>query len=190
MRPVRATLVVCLGAMALGGCTLISTTSQPEIVASANVPLGLLNPTIPFTVDAQVRFVSRDVYLINPLGQLDPMPRLMTSPASVFAALHYLFVGPSVQEQSRGITSALPATLVLNQATVQGGVALVDVSSDLRSLSAPEQRLAVAQMLYTARSFGAARGIRVSIDQVPFSLRLSDGRRVTLVRASDLGITP
>ena len=58
MRSLRRLVVVAACALSLSGCTLVSTSSSPTLVNPNVVPLGLLDPTIPFTDFAQVHFVT------------------------------------------------------------------------------------------------------------------------------------
>ncbi len=186
MRRRSRCLAVLACALSLSGCTLVSTSSSPNVVGSSNVPLGLLSPTIPFTVDQQVHWVTRSVYLVNAQGALVAVGRLMTAPPTLTDVLHYLLGGPNATEQSFGITSALPSTMSLNLATPDGRVAKVDVSSVLRQLSPLEQRVAVAQMLFTVAAIGYTRGIEISTNQTPFALTLANGKKVSLVTPADL----
>ncbi|HEY5303156.1 MAG TPA: hypothetical protein VIJ86_03770 [Acidimicrobiales bacterium] len=175
-----------LCALVLSGCNLVSTSSAPTLINSNNVPLGLLAPTIPFSDFARVLFVTRDVYMVNKSELVVPEPQLVTSPPSLFDVLYYIPVGPTTSEQLRGISSQVPHSLVVNQATIQDGVALVDVSNQLAQLPSVARRVAVAQFLFTAVAMGASEGIRISINQTPFSLTLANGTSVSLITPSDL----
>jgi hypothetical protein len=175
-------------ALALSGCTLVSTSSSPTLVGSKDVPLGLLEPTIPFTVDARVLWVTREVFMVNRSQKVMPVKRLMTSPPTLPEVLYYLVLGPTVNEQSQGITTQVPAgtAMVVNSARIQNGVAHVDISYDLKKIPPVGRRITVAQFLFTAEAMGAAKGIEISINQTPFSLQLANGKVVTLVTPPDL----
>lgn len=179
-------LLVC--ALTFSGCTLVSTSGSPTLINPNNVPLGLLDPTIPFTDFAQVHFVTRQIYLVDQSQHVVPVGRLVTSPPSLAEVLHYVPLGPTVTEQAAGITTQIPSAMVVNQANIPSGngIALIDVSAELRQLPPAAQRLAVAQLLFTARAMGATQGVRISIDQTPFSLRLVNGERASLITPSDL----
>jgi hypothetical protein len=186
MRRVRRAGVVLASALALSGCTLVSTSSAPTLVDGNSVPLGLLSPTIPFTDYARVLFVSRDIYLVNKAQLVVPVSRLVTSPPSLFDVLHYVPVGPTVSEQLAGTTTQVPSALVVNQATILNGIALVDVSAQLAQIPPVARRIAVAQFLFTAVAMGATKGIELSINQTPFFLTLATGARVALVTPAEL----
>ena len=179
-------LVVC--ALSLSGCTLVSTSSSPTLINSNDVPLGLLDPTIPFSDFAQVHFVTRQVYMVDRTEHVIPVGRLVTSPPTLSEVLHYVPLGPTATEQANGVTTQIPSTMVVNQANMPSddGVALVDVSGGLQQLAPAARRLAVAQLLYTAEAMGAIAGIRISINQTPFSLQLVNGTKVSLITPAEL----
>jgi hypothetical protein len=180
--------VLFASALALSGCTLVSTSSSPTLVGSNDVPLGLLEPTIPFTDYARVLWVTRDVYMVNRAQKVMPVKRLMTSPPTLPEVLYYFVLGPTVNEQSQGITTQVPDAhaMVVNSARIRNGVAHVDVSYDLNKIPPVGRRIAVAQFLFTAEAMGAAKGIEISINQTPFSLQLANRKSVTLITPPEL----
>ncbi len=185
MMRLRRLAVMGLSALCLSGCTLVSTSSSPSLINPNNVPLGLLNPTIPFTDYAQVRWVTRDIFLLDHDNQVVPVPRSMTAPPTLAAVFYYETQGPTPIEIANGLTSQV-GTLVVTQANIEDGVALVYVNKALNQLSPAQQRLAAGQLLYTADAMGATRGIEIFIDQTPFTLALRNGEKVQLVTPSDL----
>lgn len=188
MRRLRRLGVLFASALALSGCTLVSTSSSPTLVGSNDVPLGLLDPTIPFTDYARVLWVTRDVYMVNRAQKVMPVKRLMTSPPTLPEVLYYFVLGPTVNEQSQGITTQVPDAhaMVVNSARIRNGVAHVDVSYDLNKIPPVGRRIAVAQFLFTAEAMGAAKGIEISVNQTPFSLQLANGKSVTLITPPEL----
>jgi hypothetical protein len=182
----RHLAALAASALVLSSCTLVSTSSSPSLISSAAVPLGLLEPTIPFTDYAQVRWVTRDIYLLNRSRHLEAVARLMTAPPSLLAALYYVTQGPTTVEMAAGVTTLVPPLLVINQATVHDGVALIDVSKDLSQIPLADQRVAVAQLVFTAAAMGATRGVRLSINQTPYSLKLATGVSVSLITPAQL----
>lgn len=186
MRRLRRLAVLFVSAAALSGCTLVSTSSSPTLVNSNDVPLGLLQPTIPFTDFARVLFVTRDIYMVDAAQLVIPVSQIVTSPPNLLEVLHYIPLGPTSSEQRTGVTTQVPLNLVVNLATIHDGVALVDVSSALTQIPPVGRRIAVAQFLFTAVAMGATKGIEISIDQTPFSLELANGTRVSLITPADL----
>lgn len=188
MRRLHRLGMLFASALALSGCTLVSTSSSPTLVGSNDVPLGLLEPTIPFTDYARVLWVTRDVYMVNRAQKVMPVKRLMTSPPTLPEVLYYFVLGPTVNEQSQGITTQVPDAhaMVVNSARIRNGVAHVDVSYDLNKIPPVGRRIAVAQFLFTAEAMGAAKGIEISVNQTPFSLQLANGKSVTLITPPEL----
>jgi hypothetical protein len=182
----RRLAVLFVSAAALSGCTLVSTSSSPTLINSNDVPLGLLQLTIPFTDRARVLFVTRDIYMVDAAQLVIPVSQIVTSPPNLLEVLHYIPLGPTSSEQHQGVTTQVPLNLVVNLATIQNGVALVDVSSALTQIPPVGRRIAVAQFLFTAVAMGATKGIEISIDQTPFSLTLANGTRASLITPSDL----
>jgi hypothetical protein len=188
MRSVRRLGILLLCTLSLSGCTLVSTSPSPTRVNPNDVPLGLLDPTIPFTDFAQVRFVTREIYMVNRSQRVIPVGRLVTSPPTLAEVLHYVPLGPTATEQAKGITTQVPSTMVINQANIpdDNGIALIDVSTVLKQIPPVARRLAVAQLLFTAEAMGATTGIEISINQTPFALQLANGQYVSLITPADL----
>lgn len=186
MRRLRALSVLLVAGVSLGGCTLVSTSSAPDVISHDSVPLGLLDPTIPFTDYAQVHFVTRDIFLVDRSQQVVPVGRLVPSPPSPLDVVHYVATGPTLVEGARGITTQIPANVTVNQATIHNGVALIDLSNTLAQIPPVGRRVAVAQFLFTAQALGAFRGIQITINQTPFALTLANGHKVTLITPAQL----
>jgi hypothetical protein len=188
MRSLRRLGVLVLCALSLSGCTLVSTSSSPTLIDSNNVPLGLLDPTIPFTDFAQVRFVTREIFMVNRSQRVIPVGRLVTSPPTLAEVLHYVPLGPTATEGANGVITQVPSTMVINQANIpdDNGIALIDVSAVLKQIPPVARRLAVAQLLFTAEAMGATEGIEISINQTPFTLQLANGQYVSLITPADL----
>ena len=120
----------------------------------------------------------RDIYMVNKSELVVPVPQLVTSPPSLFDVLYYIPVGPTTDEQLRGITSQVPHTLVVNQATILNGVALV--TSRINSRNYHPWRVASRwrSFLSTPPWQWARHKDQVSINQTPFSLTLANGTSV------------
>jgi len=181
MRSLRPVLFLALGAVLLSSCTLVSPNAAPLHVPRSNVPLGLLNETIPGTNQARVRFVHQPVYIVDATGRLAPSSRIVPSPPTLESVLQQLLLGPSSIEASAGYTSALPTTLVLDSATVRNDVGYINLATSLDTLSVSQQLLAVGQLVLTADVAGATKGIVVQVVGVVQELITPNGHRLTLV---------
>ena len=181
MRGIRRVAILVVSALCLSGCTLVSTSSSPSLVDPATVPLGLLGLTIPFTPYAQVRWVTRDIYLIAPGQRIVAIPRSMTAPPTLAAVLYYETQGPTPTEMAAGLTSQVPSNLVINQADIQGHVASIDVSKVFNQISTANRRIAVGQLVFAAAAMGATKGIQISVEGLPFTLTLASGAKVKVI---------
>jgi Sporulation and spore germination len=179
-------LAFLLGAsLLLAGCTLVPTGEEPVALPHSAVKFGLLDPTIPNTNGAQVRFVTQPVYVVDATGHLTPSSRIVPSPPTLDSVLRQLVLGPTLIESSAGFTSALPRDLVILQATIAGGVGTIALAKPLSSLTSAEEVLAVGQLVFTAHAVGASAGIEVTVGGVPERLLLPNGRTAVKVTEAD-----
>lgn len=185
MNKLRLLLLLSLGSILLSSCTLVATNPAPAHVAKSNVPLGLLNKTIPGTNGGRVQFVTKPVYIVDASGHLAPSSRLVPSPANLRSIVGQLLLGPSIIEASAGYTSALPLTLTLLTASVRNDIGYINAATSLDTLSVSQQLLAVGQLVLTAYDVGATKGIVVEADGVPQLLLMPNGQRLELASKSD-----
>jgi sporulation and spore germination protein len=182
----RAAAALLVAALALSGCTLVPTDESPNVLSHSAVKFGLLDPTIPNTNGARVRFITQPVYVVDATGHLTPSSRIVPSPATLDSVLRELVLGPTTIETLAGYTSALPRDLVILQATIsKSGLATVALAKPLSSLSPAQEILAVGQLVFTARQVGATAGLEVTVGGVPEKLRLPDGATAVKVTEAD-----
>ena len=139
------------------------------------VKFELLDPTIPGTNGATVKFVTQPVYVVDATGHLTSSSRIVPSPPKLDDVLRELALGPTLIESSVGFTTALPRDLVILQATIRDHVATIALAKPLSNLSPAEEVLAVGQLVFTAHAVGAAAGMEVTVGGVPEPLRLPGG---------------
>ncbi len=171
----RVALFLVLGALALSGCTLVPTNGNPVNLRRTQVKFELLDPTIPGTNGATVKFVTQPVYVVDATGHLTSSSRIVPSPPKLDDVLRELALGPTLIESSVGFTTALPRDLVILQATIRDHVATIALAKPLSNLSPAEEVLAVGQLVFTAHAVGAAAGMEVTVGGVPEPLRLPGG---------------
>ncbi|MGH9019753.1 MAG: GerMN domain-containing protein [Acidimicrobiales bacterium] len=173
-------------ALALSGCTLVTTGSTPAVVQRSDVPFGLLKATIPGTNGGRVRFVTQPIYVVDATGHhLAPTSRIVPSPPTLDSVLHELILGPTAIEASAGYTSAVPKDLVILQATLKHGVAVVALAKPLSSLSRTTEVLALGQLVFTARAVGAVNGVQVTVAGIPEKLLLPSGATTVTATGAD-----
>ena len=188
MSRTRVVATLALGAMLLGGCTLVPTTSAPQIVADNEIPFGLLGPTIPGTNGASVRFITQPVYIVDATGHLSASSRIVPSPPVLATVLRQLILGPTEIETFAGYTSALPKSLVLLSASIKDEVAYVDLATSLSSLGRAQQLLAVGQLTLTSRDVGATKGMVITVGGEVQDLLLPNGTRARIVTPADFDV--
>ena len=185
MRRARTLVGIMVAALLLSGCTLVPTASSPQIVPDAQIPYGLLDPTIPGTNGVSVQFITQPVWIVDATGHLDPASRIVPVPAELAAVLRQLILGPSSIERTAGYTSALPKDLVLVSASIQGGVAYINLATSLSHLSKARQILAVGQLVFTSKDMGATTGVKILEAGHVQELLLPNGAHATLATPAD-----
>ncbi len=185
MRRVGPLLALLAGALAMSGCTLVPTSDKLVIIRDGNVHLGLLNKTIPGTNGAQVRFVIQPVYIVDASNHLAPSSRIVPSPATLDSVLGQLILGPTAIEKSAGYRSALPAGLIVLQATVKNDIAYIDLSKALSTLSHQRQILATGQLMLSVDGVDSTNRMQISVSGVVQASLLANGKRARIVTPAD-----
>jgi hypothetical protein len=187
---VRILLGLLIGAVALSGCTLVSTTSMPQSITPKDVPFCLRCKTIPGTNKGSVHFISQPVYIVDASGHLAPSSRIVPSPPVLESVLRQLIFGPLKIESFAGYTSALPKDLIILSASFRGDIGYVDLATSLSKLPRGQEVLAVGQIVLTAKDVGltvgvALKGIEITVGGVPQVLPIPGGHEEHLVTPAD-----
>lgn len=146
-----------MGGAILTACA-VPDQSQPDIITGSHPvgrPSAVSHPGSP----AAVRI---SVYLVNSSNQLAAVTR-PDSTAGLSTAINALLAGPTGQEQSAGLSSAIPVGTTLKSVRQSGSTADLDFSDALASVSGKEQLLAFAQIVVTADSLTQVDRVRISI---------------------------
>ena len=104
--------------------------------------------------------------------------RDVAPPATLTEVMGALLDGPTSAETSAGLQSFLtgkPADVV---ATVAGGIATVDFTTNPFQIVGPDQTLAVAQAVYTATAQPGVLGVLFEIDGNPIEVPTAAGVQV------------
>lgn len=185
MKRIPTMLGLVAGSLMLSSCSLVPTTSSPQIIARHDIPFGLLGQSIPGTNGGRVRFITQPVYIVDVTGHLAPSSRIVPAPPTLATVLRQLILGPTQIESAAGYSSALPKDLVLIDATVKNTVGFIDLATALTSLSRAQQLLAIGQLVLTANDVGATGGIRISVAGIQQSVLLPNGHHSALASAKD-----
>ena len=185
-------LVVSLLAAALfgvAGCgvgpqsraTLIPSGELPSLEQS---PSPSVSPSPPATASPTAstlaspsppaHFAASTIYLVSNgalVGESRPRSQTGTLPDLLGALLR----GPTDAEASRGVSTAINTSPALLGATVQNGLATVDLSSAFGDIRAPDQVLATAQVVMTSVSFPGVESVQISLGGKAAQMPLADG---------------
>ena len=161
-RPITAGLALT-ATLSLSGC-VVPDDAEPRAVDPSSVPFRLLGTSTTNVTEPEPpnsRQVAIPIYLVgNDTAQLVEVTRVVPAPSSVRAALGELFNGPNPEELSDGLTSAISrSTQLLGVDGPRGGVVIVNLSDDLRSISGQGQRLALAQIVFTVTAAPEVEGV-------------------------------
>jgi hypothetical protein len=157
-------LLLAAVALVVAGCGSKSSAPEPATTAGRTAP-ATTQPTTAETstgaetVPAPAEPRSLDVYFLRN-GKLAAAGRpLPASKAVATAALQALLAGPTSDERSAGLTTAVPAGLRVTRLEVRNGVAIADFQPTLSPIT-PE----FAQIVWTLTQFPSIRRVSVALE--------------------------
>lgn len=150
-----ATIVGGCGLSSQGGPDHVSTHDMTRVGQPA-VPIDTAAPTSTSGVTGQV-----DVYFLR-TQRLVAVPRTVEMIDVPGPAIQALLAGPSDDELTDRVTSAIPSDTPFLDVTVVSGIAVVGVPPQFDSLSVPEQILVVAQLTYTLTGIRGIVGLQLA----------------------------
>jgi spore germination protein GerM len=165
---VFATLCVVL----IGACSA-GDQSEPAVVASGDVPFGLVDrpPESPVRQDDRqpvaLYFLGRDG-----LVQVD---RPVDGEVTPERALRELLAGPSRSERDAGAASALVSSSAARFERARGGVARVALASGFRDSAIGNQPAALAEIVYTLTAFPEIERVSFSVEGKAVAVPRPDG---------------
>jgi hypothetical protein len=121
------------------------------------------------------------IFLVAPTRQvLISAGRSVAPPGTLTSVLDALLGGPTAIESDRNITTALAGGVRLLSATVNAGVAVVDLNRAFGQISGTQQILAVAQIVFTvAGQLGSTVGVQFEITGAPTAVPVGSGAQVS-----------
>jgi spore germination protein GerM len=132
----------------------------------------LLRPT---RATVSVYFVRAD----GTRSTLQDVPRTVGergAEAMLAAAIRALLAGPSAQERTSGLTTAIPAGTKLRSLRIDNTIVLLDLSTEIESGGGSAIMLArFWQLVYTATQFPHAPQVRILVDGVAKSALGGEG---------------
>ncbi len=182
----RALLAVAaaLAGAWLGGACAVQEDAGPRAIDAGEVPFSLLatsttEPAVPTT--ARSVEIPTSIFLVDSdTEQLVEVPRSVAPPASVRSGLQELLQGPTEEELARGLNSAIArSTVLLGVTGPRDGVVTVDLSDDLRTIGGQGQRLALAQVVFTATAAPEVREVLFAFEGEPSEVPNGQGESTT-----------
>lgn len=162
MRRGSLALLVATAVTLLTACGIAEDDSPRDVPTAQQQQLGIL---IDRSAGA-ARGAGR-IYLLAPteVGQA-PMLQAVARDVQGTAdeLLTALLSGPNTAEIGRQFRSAVPTGTTLRSARLQGGVLLVDLSSDFLQSTGTDVVDALAQIVFTASEADGVRSVRVLVD--------------------------
>lgn len=173
----RAVALLAAACLVVGGCG-IRPDGEPRDLAADDVPYGLLDeaPPAPRAPNPTVAGGSADVAVYFVLGDaLSPATRSVARPATPGRVVAALLEGPTDPETASGLRSAIDPATRVTVSSPSPELAVVDLSADFVAAPSAEQRLAIAQIVYTVTAIQGVRGVRFRIGGGPVDVPLPDG---------------
>jgi spore germination protein GerM len=173
--------VQLLGALALvAGLTAscgVRADSSPRSLAADDVPYGLLDqsPRVATTTTVPaVGQVNVAVYFLVS-DRVQPAPRAIADPPTAARAIASLLAGPTEEEAVGGLRTAINPTTQATVTRPAPDIVAIDLTPDFTVVPTPEQRLALAQLVFTATGIEGVRAVRFTIAGAPAGVPLPDG---------------
>jgi len=174
------TAVALVAVVVLTAACGIPVAGSPSKIARADVPFHLLDPTTaPTTVpDNPVVGAREQIFLVDTSQHVRSVIRDVAPPATLTAIMGALLDGPTSAESSAGLQSFLTGKPADVTASVNGGIATVDFTTNPFQIVGPDQTLAVAQVVYTATAQPGVLGVLFQIDGNPIAVPTAAGVQV------------
>jgi Sporulation and spore germination len=174
-RRVRVALVL-LTLHWLAACG-IPTEDGATRVDDAAVPGGLLEPeettAVPETTARQPATVPASIYLID--GELLLGVERTVSDGTAMTLIDSLLVGPTDAEAEDGIRSALVSDDVVSSTELRGRTLAIDLRAEFADAPPTEQRLALAQLTFTATEDPLVNSVAFTLEREAISVPRGDG---------------
>lgn len=144
----RAAIALALLLVAACG---VQDDSGPRALAPEDVPFGLLDPATSVANPENAEGTTRAVWFVDNDGQLARGDRRIEPPVTVEDIVRALLDGVSDAEAANGLRSNIASgTQLLGVDGPTAGLVTIDLSGEILTVSRELQRLAIAQVVFTA----------------------------------------
>jgi spore germination protein GerM len=194
MSRMRLAVALVVALLVVAGCSA-PVDSGPKTIRSAGIPLGLRAETSSTTTTTVPSGASEEVtvyFLSSSESRLQPVKRRVTSPVNAEKVLQKLFAGPSDQEFSNGLRTAISGDTTILGTDIEAGILIVDTSKNFAFGQVPEQISAYAQVVFTATDLTGVTGVQFAQKGRRISVFDGDGssQSAPLGRAAYSQFTP
>ncbi|MBK9181195.1 MAG: GerMN domain-containing protein [Acidimicrobiales bacterium] len=171
-----AALLLVVAAVATVAACGVSSDRLPRDVNPDDVPFDLLAPsnTTPPTTEPGPTSRLIDVYLVG-TDRLAPSPREVAVPVRAGDRVDALLAGVTDAEATAGLRTAIPAGTLLLDTELADGVLTLDLSEDLLTVQGAEQKIAMAQLVFTSTSADGVEAVLFEIEGEPVQVPVDDG---------------
>jgi spore germination protein GerM len=164
---------VCLIAALVASCSP-GGQDRPDAIADRDVPFQLLDTTSTTTIEPSASTASTlSLYFVLD-DRLVSVSRQATDSPGADGLLRSLLDGPTGDEASFGVTTAIPSGTRVSGVDRSGGALVVELSSDLATTDNTSV-LAVGQLVLTASGLPGVERVRFEIDGKPVQVPKGDG---------------
>jgi spore germination protein GerM len=175
---------LAVGLALAGGCG-IPEDSKPQAAEQVSLPPQLIEPPSSTTPQPISEAEVRTVYLVRTATSpdasdtLQPVRTQVRNPPKASevprAVIEQLLRLPTAEQQSLGLRSDIPSSVqVLSASLDPGGDVLTVDLSNLGKVEGPKQRLAAAQIVFSATELPGIRAVRFETDGQPTTIPLED----------------
>ena len=178
-RPAAVLLAVTgLAGLVLSAACGIPADERARALAAEEVPYGLLDEAPvaapPATVQPPAAKVNVSVYFLAG-DHLQPVARAVSAPATPLRAVNALLGGPTECEAATGLRTAINPSTEATVTRSSPELVVVDLSTSFAAVPTQEQRLALAQIVFTATGVTGVTGVRFTLAGAPVEVPLPDG---------------
>ncbi len=146
--------------------------SQP----SSSPPSGPSSFGAPSSPSSTSNSLAPSVYLVDDTtNRLVSVHRSRNQTATLSTLIHTLLAGPTEAESAAGLTTAINTSPTLNKITIQGSLAVIDLSSSFGDIRGAAEVLASAQVVLTAVSYPGTESVLFTLDGTPTAVPLVSG---------------
>lgn len=178
---IAAALAVAAVAILTAACG-VPPDEEARTLAAEEVPYGLLDEApvgAPPPTTQPVAKVNVTVFFLAG-DRLQPAPRAVAEPATPLRAVNALLGGPTEEEAVTGLRTAINPSTEATITRPSPELVAVDLSSSFAAVPTQEQRLALAQIVYTATGLPGVTGVRFTLAGAPVEVPLPDGTLTSL----------